>query len=217
MAQLVSDIIGKFKILAQEDDYTHWTKAELIGWLNEAYILFVTLRPDATATRATVSLASGPYQNLDDVDSINLPDAFSLIRVVRNAGTNKRAIRFISEEQLNSLMPDWFDDDITNNIERWSYSPDIPREFMVYPPAKASTPVEIIYAAAPGQHDSTSETVDDDPIKLRDNYAPMLVDYIGYRAYAKDADNPTNAARSNAFMQTFTTGLGIKKSVDEGA
>lgn len=214
MKTTVNDMVERFKRLTQDDTLTRWSQAEIIDWLNEAYLRVVDLRPDATATRASVSLATGPYQSLDDTNSVNLPDAMSIIRVVRNAGVVKNAIRFIAEDELNYNLPDWTGDIPVNKIERWGMSVDSPREFFVYPPARKGTLVELLYAANPGAHDPTDQDALQERIKLADSYAPVLLDYIAYRAYQKDADDPVNAGKATAYVSSFMAGLGSKNAAD---
>lgn len=212
--QKVSNLFDRFRDITQDDPLNRWLSAELVSWLNEAYIQIVTVKPEANSKRATVTLASGPYQNIDDTGSINLPNSLSLIKVVRNMGSNKRAIRYIPLAELDENIPDWPSEDETANIERWSFDPDIPREFMVYPPASVGTTIEIIYADTPGAHTDGS-SVETEDLKLRDTYAPMILDYLLYRAYSKDADNASNAKRAAFHLQTFTAGFGAKNKADD--
>ncbi len=216
MTQIVTNILDRFKLLTQDDDLERWTRAEVVEWLNEAYLQVVTLRPDATATRATVNLKAGAYQNLDDAATVNLGTAGALIKVVRNiGGSSTRAIRYISQYQLDENIPDWYAETESGDVERWSFDPDIPREFLVYPPAIVATQVEVIYSADPGAH-VDGASVGTEELKIRDKYAMALLDYILYRAYGKDADEPKSAARSLVYYQTFTAGLVAKGSIDAG-
>lgn len=209
----VGEMLTRVTNVLQDADYDRWTKAELIDWLNESYIQVVSLRPDATATRTDVSLRAGAYQDMDDGESVALADAFALIKVVRNKGLSKRAIRGITLDELDAFLPDWYEETPTNNIERWSFDKDAPREFIVYPPALAGTKIEVLYADHPGEHNPTGDS-DGEEIKLKDYYAPMLVDYVLYRAFSKDADDVTNSNRASSHLQLFTAGLGVKSGED---
>lgn len=54
------------------------------------------------------------------------------------------------------------------------------------------------------------------PIKLDDIYANVILDYILYRAYSKDAEYAANATRASLHYQAFTSALGAKTQVDAG-
>ena len=215
MAVTVGDIITRFRILAQDEDSSsyRWLDSELVRWINEGYSRIVALRPDATATRKTVTLVDGPFQAFD---AIGISDAYSIIDVTRNVYPSKSAIRFIDRQDLDYNIPDWHSEAQSSTIERWSMSKDVPREFVVYPPAISGSTIEIVYAADPGQHNPASSSVGTDQIKLADSYSPILLDYVAYRAYSKDADDSINAGRATAFASSFMAGLGVKNDADVG-
>ena len=47
-------------------------------------------------------------------------------------------------------------------------------------------------------------------MQLDDVYEGALLDYVLYRAYAKDAENPANMNRSTSHYQAFVSALGGK-------
>lgn len=213
MAQIVTNILTRFEVITQDEGLVRWPQVELIDWINEAYKQIVILRPDATATRMQVALAAGADQALDDAGSINLLTAYSLIKVVRNDNSSKRGIRLITASEIEDNIPDWYSETEVGDIERWMYDPDIPREFQVYPPALVGTLIQVIYAADPGEH-TDGPSVGAEALKLKDYYAPMILDYVLYRAYSKDVDNVVNAKRAMMHYQAFSNGLGVKNTSD---
>lgn len=212
----VQDLIDKFQFVTQ-DEGIRWTDAEVIGWLNESYQQIVILRPDAGATSADVPLAEGHRQRLDDATSINLPDAHMILDVTATAGKRPRAVRQSDLSMIDGLMPDWRRMPPTPFLERWVFDDRNPREFVVYPPAKAGTTVEIVYSQAPEPHDPAANNVLDEAIKMPSAYEPAILDYLLYRAYSKDADSQANANRATAHYQAFATGIGGKSQSDTQA
>ena len=59
--------------------------------------------------------------------------------------------------------------------------------------------------------DATATT---EAIGVRDIYANALMDYMLYRAFAKDADHPGNAERSGAHYAAFASAVGAKSSIE---
>lgn len=214
MALTVDWVLSRFKVLAQDDSYTRWDRAEIVDAINESYLRIVTLKPSANPSRRTVTLDEGPIQSIDDVAKYGA--ALSLIRVVRNMGaTYKQAIRSIPLDKLEHDLPDWYSDTTTENIERWSQDDSSPREYIVYPPAVADTSVEVIVALDPGEH-TDGASVGDEDIKLPDEYAPMMLDYVMYRAYAKDDDQAYYHQKSIAHLQAFLAALNVQAQMDQG-
>jgi len=72
-----------------------WTRAELLGWLNDGLRQIVVMQPNASATRSAVQLAAGTRQTLPS-------GGWMLLSVYRNMGTTGttpgRAVRISSRE-----------------------------------------------------------------------------------------------------------------------
>jgi hypothetical protein len=106
-------------------------------------------------------------------------------------------------------------------IERYAFDPRLPREFLVYPPAAVGAQLEIIYSSVPAAH-ALTETQLGNPataevIRIDDSFGNVLIDYVMYRAYSKDAEVSANASRAVAHYQAFQNGLGIKGQSEAAA
>lgn len=209
----VGTIIDNAKLVLQEVTAagTRWTNEELIGWLNEAYQAIVQVKPDASSVNATLELTQGTRQQIPS-------DGLRLIDVVRNTAvdSDKLGILVTSRRALDTTRRGWHADQASVNIEQFVFDDQDPTHFYVYPPASNAAEIEIIYSAVPSPHDKREglEGLRDNPIKLNDSYAPVITDYILYRAYSKDAEHAANLNRAQMHMQSYMGALGQKVEID---
>lgn len=210
----LAEIVARFGRVAQDPSHTRWPVADLVDWINEGYRQVVILRPDATAQSAVVALAEGARQRLDDAASINLPDAHALLDCVATRGRNGQAIRRTAQAVMDGMLPSWRNARPTERIERWMIDDRNPREFLVYPPAKAGVELEIVYSNTPAPHDTGAPDLAE-RLHLHDAYAPAILDYLLYRAYLMDTDSQANMIRATGHLSAFREGLGAKSMTDE--
>lgn len=209
----VGTVINNTKAVLQEitEDGTRWKNEELLAWLNESYQAIVQVKPDVGAVNKVVELAEGTRQVIPD-------DGLRLIDVVRNttAGSNLLGILIASRRTLDATRRGWHADTPSINIEQYVFDDHDPTHYYVYPPAKLGTQIEIIYSAVPMAHDLSVgfNAIKENPINLNDSYAPVMTDYILYRAFSKDAEHAVNLNRAQMHRQSYMQALGQKVQVD---
>lgn len=187
MAVAVEDIITRAQIILQDTTGTRWPTAELLNWLNDSYKEIVQARPDLyPVTTPIFTCVAGTRQ-------VAPTGALRMIDVVRNGGGTKRAVRLIDRRILDDQLPSWHSQSGSTEIQHWMFDPRTPREFLVYPPAASGASLEIVYSAVPAPHDTATGN-----IAIIDSYGNVMLDYILYRAYTKDAEYTANAARAQA-------------------
>ena len=192
-------IIDKVGIVLQDTTNTRWPLPELLGWLNDGQREVVLHKPAANPSNQSWPLISGTKQSIP-------PAGLSLIDVVRNMGSGSvpgRAIRVIDRRILDTQRPDWHTEALSSEVKHYCFDDSDPKRFYVYPPAQPGTNVELIYSSAPA--DITISGI----ITVDDIYANALLDYILYRAYAKDADYTVNDQRVMFAYETFLRSLGV--------
>jgi hypothetical protein len=194
----VKDLIDQARAILQDPSAVRWSDIEFLGWINSAYREIVRHRPDSNSITANFSTTADTRQELPD-------DCAYLISVIRNEGGTKRAIRPIDRSVLDSQNPDWHtssDSSSGNTTSYYVYEKDSLKVFYLYPAPTAGTIISIQYAGIPDAHTSTS-----DLISLDDTYAGLIVDYLLYRAYSKDASGGDSNLAQN-YMQMFYNQLG---------
>lgn len=198
--------IDKAEIILQDTTNVRWAASELLGWFNDGQREIVIARPDAYVQTVSHPLVAGTRQTIPSA-------GHQLVKVTRNMGANGttpgRAVRMVPEEMLNASTPDWHA--ATPAAVTLHYTFDIrqPRNFYVFPPAIAANTVELVYSASPPPLAAATD------VQLIDDvYANVLLDYVLYRAYSKDAESTANAARATTHRQMFESALGVKTKTD---
>ena len=87
-----------------DETAVRWPVHELVRWLNDAQRVIVGLRPDANNVTATVTLAAGARQDLDNMGLSQLP--LKMIGIQRNmaATSNKNAVTLVPTGGQHSAL-----------------------------------------------------------------------------------------------------------------
>lgn len=208
MSITAQSIIRRCVETLQDNTSIRWPVNELVRYLNDGQREIVLHRPDAMRTNAAVSLIAGSRQSLP-------ANGTKLIEVVRNTSGNKRAVRQVNREILDSQSPGWHNLTGVTEVLHFMYDPRDPTTFYVYPPAAASgASVDVVYAAMPTDitepADGALYTAVSGNISVPDIYGNVLQDYILYRSYTKDSTFAGNAARAQAHYAQFANALGLE-------
>lgn len=209
MALTAQSIIRRAVETLQDTTSVRWPINELVRYLNDGQREVVLYRPDSMVTNTTVTCIAGTKQGLPANGS-------KLIEVVRNAAetSDKKAVRMINREILDSQTPGWHNITGSVNILHFMFDPRDPKVFYVYPPATSSAQLDIVYSAYPTDitepADGSLYTAVSGNISLPDIYGNVLNDYILYRAYTKDSEYAGNANRAQAHYAAFANALGIE-------
>ena len=139
-------IIDKAAIQLTDISGVRWTRAELLGWINDAQRQIVIMSPNATNKISVVKLNAGTRQSLPS-------DGWTLLEVVRYMGTAGttpgRAVRLASREQIDSFNPNWHSDTATVVPQHYIFDLQDQTAFFVYPPNTGTGYVEINYSPDP--------------------------------------------------------------------
>lgn len=199
-------IINKAAIQLTDIGNTRWTRAELLGWLNDGQRQIVTMAPNATNKISTVQLVAGTRQTIP-------ADGWTLLEVIRYMGTDGtkpgRAVRVTSRELLDSYNPDWHSDTASTVPKHYLFDQQDQTAYFVYPPNNGKGYVQINYSPVPTDLASESST-----ISLNDIFQTALLDYILYRACSKDAEYAPGLTLAAGYLQTFMTAMGIKSQTE---
>lgn len=219
---IASDITSRARILLNDIDATRWVDSELIKWINDAQKLVAMVRPDASVATYVMSLIAGTKQRIPDGSISGVGSGFRLLDVVRNVTTvtgtttaNQvvtaagRSVRIVDREVLDTQDPYWHTAAGSAEIKHFIYDNRSPTLFYVYPPATTSAKLEIVYSVAP-----TDATALTDTLSISDIYQDVILNYVMYRAYSKDAEYASNAALAGGYLGVVNQMLGIKTQKD---
>jgi len=195
----VKNLIEQARLILQDTDSIRWSDTEFLGWTVSAYREIIRYRPDANSVNHTITTVADSKQVLPN-------DGAYLISVVRSEIGKRRAVRPIERHVLDSQNPEWHTVNATTTADAakyYVYEKDSPKVFYLYPAPPAGMQISVQYARIPVAHGTTDEV-----ISLDDTYAGLIVDYLLYRAYSKDASvGDANLATNYANM--FYQQLGV--------
>lgn len=193
-------IVSKAATILSDAGNIHWTASEMLGWVNSGMKEIVILKPDALTQNSTVDLVAGTKQAIPAT-------GICLLDVIRNYGPKASpapgaAISRVSRHVLDSALPDWHIDRANATVKNFVFDVRDPKHFYVYPPQPVATTqtVEAVISVAPTEAVTDAATLD-----LDDIYENVLLDYVLYRAFGKNATGTPE--RSAAHYQAFVGAL----------
>lgn len=206
---LASVIIAKGRVILQDPTAIRWPDSELLKHLNEGQRYICAQRPDASSILGNLTLIAGTKQSLPAGET-------RLLDVKRNMGadgaTAGAPIRLTSQEILDAQVPDWHSRAQNAVTQHYVYDERSPTNYYVFPPAVANQKIEALRSKPP-----TDIATVNDVITLDDIYEPLLLDYMLYRAWQKDAEYAADPQRSAFHLNAVNAALGIKIKVDMAA
>ncbi|MDF5166557.1 hypothetical protein P3612_11180 [Vibrio parahaemolyticus] len=172
-----------------------WSRTELVDFLNDAIASIVIRRPDLSRATATVTTSS---------NVVALPiDAYQIL-AVNHVGNV--AAQFVDINKLNQLYPDWR---TTQGAPVcWTRNEMDETTLFLYPSPTADVDVELVYSR------NLRVNEEENPFPLPDIYEGTVADFVMYRAYNKDSQNPNEGNKAQLHLQAFATALGDKTASD---
>jgi hypothetical protein len=196
----VAGILARTDDILLDADRVRWPLDERLRWINEAAGAIIVRRPQARARTLVASLEGGSLQQLPDAGC-------QFLDMVRNVGPDGaipgRAIRRTDRQLLDDTDPDWHAGTASSTVKHFTYDDRTPTCFYVYPPALAGTKVQIVISEMP-----PAVETGDDALDIQPQYLEPIVNYVCYRAKAKDSEY-ANAAEAGAFYAAFQDALGM--------
>ena len=204
MAILSNDIISRAQTVLQDTSAARWTAAELLLWLNDGQREICLLKPSVSATNQSVTLVAGTKQSIPAT-------GLQVLRIIRNltsAGVGGKVVRVIGRDVLDTSSPMWHTGTQTAVVDHYVFDELDPKTFYVYPPNNGSGFVETVFAVEPAQVTTGGA------ISIPDIHSNNLLDYILYRAYAKESDHAGSVELSKQHYQAMASSLGVKIQLD---
>lgn len=199
-------IIDKAAIQLLDPDNIRWTRAELLGWLNDGQRQITIMSPNATNKVATIKLTTGTRQSIPS-------DGWTLLDVIRTMGTDGlkpgRAMRLVSQELLDGFNPYWHSATPTTTPQNYVFDQQDQTIFYVYPPNNGKGYVQLNYSPAPADLAVETQT-----LLINDIFQTALLDYMLYRACSKDAEYAPGLQLATGYLQTFMGSMQVKGNME---
>lgn len=223
MAFDAKDVILSASGTLQDAGAVRWPLTELLRYLNEGVREIVRLKPNASAATVEIELSAGPYQTL-------AAGHYLLIRAIRNLTSDAEAtprvggksITPVVREILDATIPGWQNPSVlpyAKAVDHIVQDMADPRVFYVIPGNDGTGLIEAVVSVMPDKIEQPGspldiESYDDLTVELPDEYEAILVNYVLYKAFAKDMSLAGSASRSNTHYQMFTSALGVSVQVE---
>lgn len=206
-----------------------WPDEEKIRYLNAGQRQAVILKPDVYTVSTVYKLAAGTKQSVPDGTSafqtpaaVTIPECIQFLRLIRNMGTTGlvagAAITPVGMDFMDAYNPTWHADSASATVKNYVYNEEDPDHFYVSPPQPGTSQgyVEAVFSASPADVVAAAGPSYDVAITISDVYKDILVNYILFRCYAKDAAfSPYNASRAVEYWNLFVLGLERKDLVSK--
>ncbi|AWK83560.1 DUF6682 family protein [Photobacterium damselae] len=181
---LVNDIIARVARELIDSAMIRWRREDLVAYLGEAFNAIVVRRPSLSSKTVTLDVTDSP---------VSIPeDGFALLSV---ESVDDIAVQYVLIEKLDQLNPYWRKEKGAPSC--WTKREGEDRRFWLYPQPNESVRVSICYAQAP------IVTPDTDFIDIPPIFLGALIDFMMYRAYSRDSENPMEATKSQLHFQSF--------------
>ena len=201
------NIMDDVETILSDTGNERWSETELLAWVNAGMKEVSMVKSDAYIQSEAFILAEGTVQSLPT-------GGFQLLQITHNMGTDGETpgsvIRLTDRHILDVMNSSWHSQDGSATVVYYMYDERMPTQFLVSPPQPSSN-----FGYVWGTYCKTpTEIATDGKILVGDIYRNVLLDYVLYRAYLKDADYTENANRAIAHYQAFSNSLGMRGNLE---
>lgn len=205
----VAEIEYKLSEVLQDTDQDTWTSPQLWGWLLDAELAVVLMRPDASQSTERVALVAGAQQGVGAVTGAQR--VLDVLANVGAAGEPGPALRRTARGALDAFDPNWYLAGEVTQPDEYLFDDRMPKQFLVNPPADGAGYVSVVCSIAPAAYDLNNR---DTLISVDDSYVPALIEWALYRAWSRDSEMTPNWQRAQAHRQAFFDLMGVKSNSD---
>lgn len=200
------DFVQRFMDAALDQANTRWKAPEVIRYANDGQRDIALHRPDAFTTTGELTTVAGTRQALPE-------GATKLLRALHNVTGGKR-VRIVTHEDLDASVPSWHAAKQASVIVNIAYDERFPLEWYCYPPSDGTAKVlagwSITPTDIPTPSGDTKATCTGN-VSVSDLFVNALLDYVLYRAYAKDSGIEENLEKARFRYQLYADAIGIEE------
>lgn len=219
MRATVQSIIDRVTHVTKDYDHVRWTIPELALWINDAQGVIAQVHPRAAAVYYTLALNEGARQDLQLIDPTkHWVRLYHLVCNTMDGEPTGTSIRQVHRGSLDYGTPRWRTRPPTARIvdEFWVDEHN-PYVFEVSPPVVEGVEVNALVAFKPDpvaalDITGTALADPDELFGLPHGYDIPAADYVLYRCFSKDANDPSYQQRSALHFQSFQLSMGVEVS-----
>ena len=197
MTVAVDDIINSVATTLLDTAHRGWSRAELVGYINEALAATAGAKPDFYTVEQDISMVAGITQALPE-------GGLSLFNVSKNV-TSSRVVTQVDGALLDEANRWWPAATQEVDVEHFTADPRDPRRFSITPPNDGTGAVTATFGAVPDAVTGSSG----EEIPVAGSYLSPLVEYVLGKCYGKNSKSQ-DLTKSNTHMQRWGTLVGLK-------
>jgi hypothetical protein len=190
-------LYAQIALVLHDPGNLRWTAGEIDAWIGNAQAEIAAVQPDAAAKRSFVTLPAGVSQRIPD-------EAMQLLDIAENE--TGEPVQIVSRELMDTQNPDWRKSRPAKIIRHAMTDPLSPRDFLVWPPSDGTARIALVCATLPENGDIVLDAV----------WMPAVLNYVLFRALAKDAEFAGNANTAAAYYQAFLSQMSGRGQAEAG-
>lgn len=197
----ISDLYAEVRRLLRDEDLAtrHWLEDDLKDALRAALHALASNRPQACMKTITLTLEAGAQQRL------RYPGALQLLHVLNNV--DGAQVRHVARRALDDFSFHWQRQSLSPTVQDYATDTEDPLQFVVYPPVQAGVAL-VVQAAVIPQNLAVTEQLD-----LATWYRPVLLYYMLYRLYSKDAEYAADSTLALSYLRRFQALIDEREAV----
>lgn len=210
MYMTAQDFVQRFMDAALDQDNTRWKAPEVIRYANDGQRDIAIYRPDAFTVSGLLDTVAGTKQTLPE-------GATKLLRTVRN-GANGKVVKIVPHDVLDATVSAWHSAAQSAVVKNVTYDERLPREYYCYPPSDGNAKIEAVWCVEPTDIPAPTGNTKDTctgSVSVRALFVNALLDYVLYRAYAKDAGIPGNFDKAKLRYSMYAAAMGMETTATQ--
>lgn len=201
----VSDLTEPLSFILNDTLKTTYPKPAMLSAVNNGCRMVALVRPDVSTEVGTVELKSGTQQKLPE-EAMRLLDTCYLIKEDKPF----LPVELVMRSDLDRLVPKWQQQQESDRVTEVMYDERFPKTFWCNPPASSGVQLQLSYAVMPKVVAS-----EDDDFPLAEKYVPVVMEWVLYLMFSRDAENSINQQRAADHRAQFYAMLAIKTQSDK--
>jgi len=214
VGKICTDVSAQLNDQATGREFTRWTRALLLSYLNGALTEISSYKPDAFTASVSIPLVAGAKQQLPQ-------DHLRLLSLDTNS--NGSGITQADAELMNAFSPYTccagevvFDrnGNVVYTAKSYAIDQRNPKVFYVDPPVPVGVTTATVNGTTYAEPPQYTELEWGTPVNIESKYLENILDYMQARAHDIDMESPMAKRNAQDFFRRFYQAMGVKYRVE---
>jgi len=201
----VAELLEPLAFTLNDESHVTYPVKHLLSAINNGCRMIAILRPDASTETEPVTLKAGALQHLPDKAQRLLQGCYRM-----EGEQPTTPLELVNRSDLDRLDPGWQNREATEDVQELMYDERFPKTYWCYPPAVEGLQLQLSFSVMPKRVAS-----EDDDFPLSEKYIPVVIEWVLYLMWSRDAENSMNQQRASEHRNQFYAMLQIKTQADQ--